>query len=306
MYYIGFDIGGTKCAVSLGSVQDDTLTVQARQEVPTEDSPTAVFDQVANTVKTWIDTYDVRKAGISCGGPLDAAAGIILSTPNLAAPWHGFEIVAYIRSRFGLEARLENDANASAVAEWKYGAGKGKQNVVFLTFGTGLGAGLIMNGRLYAGSNGNAGEIGHIRLEKQGPIGYNKIGSAEGFCSGGGIQRLCRLRAGERGVSVEADVTTKVIFERASAGDAFYRSVIVESAEQFARVLGILIDLLNPDVIICGGVFMRNYAFFMSVMTPLLEAECLPETYRACRIRPAAIGENVGDYAALAVASTEV
>ena len=304
MYYIGFDIGGTKCAVSLGKRWNEEIEIVEREEFPTS-APIETFDRFAPFINAWKEKYRVIKAGVSCGGPLNAEQGVIVSTPNLSKEWHGFAIVAYIKTRFGLVAKLENDANASAVAEWKFGAGRGARNVVFMTFGTGLGAGLILDGKLYAGTNGNAGEFGHIRLEEDGPIGYHKIGSAEGFCSGNGIKRLAELRAKEQGFVLDEGLTTKTVFEKAKQGDGFYLSIVKESAEKFARVVSILIDLFNPEIIVAGGVFMRNYDLFMSVMTPIIEKESLTDCYKVCKILPAQIGENIGDYSALAVAVSE-
>jgi glucokinase len=174
-----------------------------------------------------------------------------------------------------------------------------------MTFGTGLGAGLILDGRLYSGTNGNAGEVGHLRLESDGPVGYNKAGSAEGFCSGGGIKRLAEIRAREQGIDLGGEISARLVFEKAKAGDLFFASVVKESAEKFARVVSMLIDLFNPQVIAAGGVFMRNYELFMGYMRPVIEAECLSDSYKVCRILPAEIGENIGDYAALAIAASE-
>ena len=305
MYYIGFDIGGTKCAVSLGRWENQEISIVERQETSTKSNPLDTMDELAVFVNAWLAKYHVEKAGISCGGPLDSNKGVIISTPNLSTQWYGFEIVSYIQSRFGLHAKLENDANASAVAEWKFGAGRGAMNMIFMTFGTGLGAGLILNGKLYSGTNGNAGEIGHIRLEEDGPIGYNKAGSAEGFCSGGGIKRLAEIRAKEKRIVLDNNITTKIIFEKAKQGDEFCLSVVRESAEKFAKVVSLLIDLFNPEVIVAGGVFMRNYDMFMSFITPIIERESLTDSYKVCKILPAKIGENIGDYAALAIAISE-
>ena len=304
-YYIGFDIGGTKCAVSLGKWENQNIEILKREEIPTRSSPFETFDCLAPFVNQWLEEFKINSAGISCGGPLDARKGVIISTPNLSKEWHGFEIVPYIKGRFGLNAKLENDANASAVAEWKFGAGRGAMNVIFMTFGTGLGAGLILDGKLYSGTNGNAGEVGHIRLENDGPVGFNKAGSAEGFCSGNGIKQLAKIRATERGISLDHDITTKVIFEKARQGNEFCLSVVKESAEKFAKVVSILIDLFNPEVIVAGGVFMRNYDLFMPLIAPIIEKESLTDSYKVCKILPAEIGENIGDYAALAIAVAE-
>lgn len=305
MYYIGFDIGGTKCAVSLGKWYRQEIEILSRYEVPTKNSPVATFDGLADFTNELIGKFDIKSAGISCGGPLDSKKGIIICTPNLSQEWYNFAIVDYIEKRFGLKAKLENDANASAVAEWKFGAGKGAMNVIFMTFGTGLGAGLILDGKLYSGTNGNAGEVGHIRLTKDGPTGFNKPGSAEGFCSGNGIKRLAKIRAAEKGLFIDNDITTKRIFEKARQGDVFYLSIVKESAEKFAIVISMLIDLFNPEVIIAGGVFMRNYDLFMPLITPIIKKEALTDSYKICKILPAKIGENLGDYAALAIAVTE-
>ena len=305
MYYIGIDIGGTKCAVSLGKWKNQEIEILGRHEVSTKNSPIATFDELAPIIEKWKKEFEIKGTGISCGGPLDPKKGIIISTPNLAAEWYGFEIVSYVKSRFSLNAKLENDANASAVAEWKFGAGRSAKNVVFMTFGTGLGAGLILDGKLYSGTNGNAGEIGHIRLEEDGPIGYNKAGSAEGFCSGNGIRNLAYIRAKEKGVILDQNITTKIIFEKAKQGDEFYLSIVKESAEKFAKVVSLLIDLFNPEVIVAGGVFMRNYDLFMSIIVPIIQKESLTASYKVCKILPAEIGENIGDYAALAIAISE-
>ncbi|MBQ8374832.1 MAG: ROK family protein [Clostridia bacterium] len=305
MYCIGFDIGGTKCAVSIGEIIGDKISVLKREEVKTLSSPMNTLDLLAPFVMEWKAKYKVKNAGISCGGPLDSGKGVIISTPNLAKEWHGFAIVSYVKEKFGLLAILENDANACAVAEWRFGAGRGTKNMIFLTFGTGLGAGLILDEKLYSGTNGNAGEIGHIRLANSGPVGFHKAGSAEGFCSGSGIRNLALIRAKEQGISIDENITAKIIFEKARLNEEFYQNIVKESAEKFGMVLSILLDLFNPEVIVAGGVFMRNYDLFMPYLTPILTRESLEDARKVCRILPAEIGENIGDYASLALAKGE-
>lgn len=302
-YYIGFDIGGTKCAVSVGEVSGDALKIVERYEVATA-SPEATLALLSPFVKEWKGRYGVTKAGISCGGPLDSERGIIISPPNLSSEWHGFGIVNFIYREFGLVSKLENDANACAVAEWLFGAGRGTRNMIFMTFGTGLGAGLILDGRLYSGTNGNAGEIGHVRLAENGPVGYNKAGSCEGFCSGNGIKNLALIRAKEKGVTLDDGVTAKAVFQRAREGEPFFLSVVEESATRFGQIAAMLIDLFNPEVIAAGGVFMRNYDLFMPLVEAVIERESLSESASVCKILPAEIGENIGDFAAIAIAKT--
>ena len=295
---IGLDIGGTKCAISTGVCEGGTIKILSREEFPTASlSWQQVLDEFARRIELQTSNFKLQTIGaigISCGGPLDSKRGVIMSPPNLPG-WDNVPVVDFFRERFGVPVAVQNDANACALAEYLYGSGRGVKNLVFMTFGTGLGAGIIIDGKLYSGANDNAGEIGHIRLAPTGPIGYNKEGSAEGFCSGAGIARLAKIRKG-------LDLTTKEIFARVRAGDADCAEVFRESAEKLATILAFTIDILNPEVIALGGVFMRNADLFMPVVEPMLEREALPLALKACRIVPAELGENIGDYAALAVA----
>ena len=305
MYILGFDIGGTKCAAVTAEWDGEKVTLlrKVRLDTDTAIPPCEMIERLMSAADGILDSKP-DAIGISSGGPLDSVRGVIMSPPNLPG-WDDVHISEILRDHYGVRAQLLNDANACAVAEWKFGAGRGTQNMVFLTFGTGLGAGLILDGRLYSGTNGNAGEVGHLRLESDGPVGYNKAGSAEGFCSGGGIKRLAEIRAREQGIDLGGEISARLVFEKAKAGDSFFASVVKESAEKFARVGSMLIDLFNPQVIAAGGVFMRNYELFMGYMRPVIEAECLSDSYKVCRILPAEIGENIGDYAALAIAASE-
>ena len=295
---IGLDIGGTKCAISTGESRDGGIDILSREEFPTSGlSWRQVLDEFTRRIELQTSNFKLQTIGaigISCGGPLDSKRGVIMSPPNLPG-WDNVPVVDFFRERFGVPVAVQNDANACALAEYLYGSGRGVKNLVFMTFGTGLGAGIIIDGKLYSGANDNAGEIGHIRLAPTGPVGYNKEGSAEGFCSGAGIARLAKIRKG-------LDLTTKEIFARVRAGDADCAEVFRESAEKLATILAFTIDILNPEVIALGGVFMRNADLFMPVVEPILEREALPLALKACRIVPAELGENIGDYAALAVA----
>ena len=309
MAYIGIDIGGTKCAVSLGECEDGNIRVLAREETPTLRSPQETLQKVSAAVKRYQQQAPIVSAGISCGGPLDSRKGIIVRPPNLFG-WEGFPIVEYIKEQFGLSAKLQNDANACAVAEWRFGAGRGVNNMVFLTFGTGLGSGLILDGRLYVGANDNAGEAGHIRLAKRGPIGYGKYGSFEGFCSGGGISRLAVEMAQRRrkmpacieNMGGVDHVTTKALCQAAKNGDPFAKAVLEKSGEMLGKGLSMIVDMLNPERIVIGGVFMRASALLIPSMRKQLEKEALQESLSVCEIVPAQLSENVGDIAALAIA----
>lgn len=306
--YIGIDIGGTKCAVIKADGAGSILEKKA--------FPTTSFDKtlskILNITDELIGNEKISAIGVSCGGPLDAKRGVIMSPPNLPG-WDDVHITEILEKKYKVKAYLQNDANACALAEWKFGAGKGKENLVFLTFGTGLGAGLILNGRLYDGTCGMAGEIGHIRLEAFGPVGYGKSGSFEGFCSGNGIAQLGKLKANEllqMGKSAsfcknayELDnITAKLIAECADNGFEDAKDVYRICGKYLGKGLSVIIDILNPEIIVIGSVFARSGHLLTEAMKETMEKECLPTSFSACKVVPAALGEEIGDYAAVSVA----
>ncbi len=308
MYYIGFDIGGTKCAAVVAKAEGGEISLLDRHECPTTKNPEDTLSKLLPFAIDWQKKVGFAAAGISCGGPLNCEKGLILNPPNLVG-WHNFAINEYIKNILHVPVAIENDANACALAEWKYGAGRGSKNMVFLTFGTGLGAGLILNGRLYRGANGNAGEVGHMRLAPEGPVGYGKAGSFEGFCSGGGIASLALYLAAKR-QTVPAviqrhgnAVTAKILAEAAFDGDAFALEVYRKCGEMLGRGLALVCDILNPQLVVLGGVFMRSSALLVPSMTKALEAEALGVNLEVMKIVSAGLGEEIGDYAAVAVAA---
>lgn len=305
MKYVGIDIGGTKCAVSLGNESGEILNKVSFGTTDVTQTLHRIFDAVR-------DMGQFDAIGISCGGPLDAAKGIIMSPPNLPG-WDNIPIKDMLVKEFAVPVFLQNDADACALAEWKYGAGKDTKNMIFLTFGTGMGAGLILNGALYPGTSGMAGEIGHVRMRDDGPVGYGKAGSFEGFCSGGGIAKLGMQAAKEmlqngkipsfcESMADISHITAKRIADCAHAGNEDARNVYRECARMLGYGLSILIDVLNPEKIIIGSIFVRSQDLLTEEMNQVLEKECLPQALKACQIVPAALGEKLGDVAALSVA----
>ena len=260
-----------------------------------------------------LDASNTKAVGISCGGPLDSRRGIVQSPPNLPG-WDDIPIVRLVEEATGIRAALQNDANACALAEWKYGAGRGTRNMVFLTFGTGMGAGLVLDGKLYAGTNDNGGEVGHIRLSDFGPVGYGKAGSFEGFASGGGIAQLAQSAAKEqlmmgRKVAWCPDgdlsaITAKTVAEAAAAGDALAIGVYQTSAAYLGRALSILIDILNPEVIAIGSIFVRAEQLIRPFMQAVIDREALPAAAAVCQVKPAELGEQIGDFASLSIAAS--
>ena len=300
---IGIDIGGTKCAVVSGNEKGIARKIRFA---------TTSYQETMEQIFSAVERIGAGEAiGVSCGGPLDSRLGLILSPPNLVG-WDRVPIVELLRERFGVPAYLCNDANACALAEWKYGAGKGTKNMIFLTFGTGMGAGLILNGALYEGANGMAGEVGHIRLCEYGPVGYGKMGSFEGFCSGGGLAQLGKMLAIEEQQKGNAPiyaptvtdldrVTAKSLAEAATRGDPTAKKAFRVCGEMLGRGLAVLADLFDPEAIVIGSVFQRAEALLREPMEQTFSAEAHPYIRKNCRVVPAALGDAIGDYAALSV-----
>jgi glucokinase len=317
-YALGIDIGGTKCAVALGRREAERPVVVWKASFPTAEAggPGPVLERLAGLAdralaESGIEASRIEGIGISCGGPLDSRRGLVLSPPNLAG-WDEVPVSAFFQARYGVEARLQNDANACALAEWRYGAGRGASDMVFLTFGTGLGAGIILGGTLLDGASSMAGEVGHIRLAEFGPVGYGKEGSFEGFCSGGGIAQLARSMALEAfqacrdvgycpGPDALPGVDAKAVAKAAFAGDALAAAVYARCGTYLGRGLAILVDILNPELIALGGIFPRCEPLLRPTMEAELERESLERSRSACRIVGAGLGEELGDLAALSI-----
>jgi len=306
MELLGIDIGGTKCAVVRGNEKGEVF---AKEKFPTTTVEETLFNifEAAKRLKG-----ESVAVGISCGSPLDSEKGIIMSPPNLPG-WDNIEIVKMVNEKLGLPAYLCNDANACALAEWRFGAGRGSKNMIFLTFGTGFGAGLILDGKLYNGTNGNAGEIGHVRLERFGPVGYGKQGSVEGFSSGGGIALMAKtfaieaLQRGEKPMYCKCleelgSVSAKTVAEAAKAGDKTAIKVYETTGEMLGRTLSILIDVLNPEKIVIGSIYQRSSELMKDTMRKVIDSETLPMTNAVAEVVPAELGDELGDCAALALA----
>jgi glucokinase len=242
---------------------------------------------------------------------LDRIAGIVQLPPNLPT-WVDVPIKSILEKEFHVGCQLENDANAGAVAEHRFGAGRGCQNMVFLTMGTGLGAGIITDGRLYHGASDLAGEIGHVRLTRRGPIGHNKAGSVEGWASGGGLAQvalgnveLARKRGKKTLLAAYLErnkaITARDVGMAAQEGDALARQIIRSTGRRLGEALAILVDILNPERIVIGGLAMRLGETLLAPARAVVQREALAAG--VCQIVPAALGEQIGDIAALCVAT---
>lgn len=314
--WIGVDIGGTKTAVVL-SRQPPAMLGRIEFATLPENGPERALASIKRAIRELLSSSQRGTArlgciGVSCGGPLDQRSGVIQAPPNLST-WVDVPIAAMLREEFAVECRLENDADAGAIAEHRFGAGKGTSHMIFLTMGTGLGAGIIADGRLLRGAAGQAGEIGHVRLSAEGPVGYRKAGSVEGWASGGGMAQVAAeetraaLRRGEgtllaARLAASGSLTARDVAEAAQAGDAVAARILAATGTRLGEAMAILVDLLNPEKIVVGGLAMRLGETLLAPARLALAREALPGSARICRVAPAALGESIGDVAAVCVA----
>lgn len=308
-YYLGMDIGGTKCAVVISEKNSTSVKDKIRFETKVERGYSEIIAELISSAleimqRNGIAAEDIIACGVSCGGPLDTEKGIIMRPPNLP-DWDNVPLAETVGTALGCPCKVRNDADACALAEWQFGAGKGTKNMIFLTFGTGMGAGLILDGRLYSGTCGTAGEVGHVRFDSDGPVAYGKAGSFEGFCSGAGIEAMAKkmlsIYNGETSIPYD-NVSAKTVAEAAEKGDRLANAIYRRCAEKLGLGLAMLIDILNPERIVIGSIFQRSGHLLVDTMNEVVRREALAISAECCEIVPALLGDDIGDYAAIGVA----
>ncbi|HEX8141143.1 MAG TPA: ROK family protein [Pyrinomonadaceae bacterium] len=257
----GIDIGGTKIAVALSDT-DGNVIARHRFATQVEIGPYRVVENAVKEIERMVKETATRliAAGVGCGGPLDRQRGVVLSPPNLP-DWDEFPIVELIEKRLGVRSVLDNDANAAALGESKYGAGRGLRNVVYITISTGIGGGIIIEGKILHGVKDGAGEVGHITVLPDGPrCGCGARGCMEAICSGTSIARRARERllTGEQSSMTTMaggimEVTAKTVAEAMRGGDRLAAEVWDETVYYLAVGISNIINVISPEAVILGG-----------------------------------------------------
>ena len=307
---LGFDIGGTKMAVVVGTPEGQILR---RFEFPSSSPEEAHknFIERGRALLAEIDGAELIGCGLSAPGTMSSKRGLILEPPNMPL-WRDVPVRRWVADAFAAPVGMENDANAAAVAEWLWGHAKRVDNLIYLTCGTGMGAGLILDGRLYRGKEDLAGEVGHIRLMPFGPVGFFKAGSLEGLTKGGALADIARIRLQERHPpsALEAlpleTLTGQIVGEAALNGDALARAVVIESASYLGQACAIFIDILNPEKISLGSIARKLGSLYVDAVRAAAQREAIPAAFAHCIIDVAALGDRVQDLGALAVAREAV
>jgi len=304
--YLGtVDLGGSKI-LSVIAQGDGRRLGEDRRTTSAEEGPEVVLERIGVSLETalakaGVQRGDLAAVGICSPGPCDIDAGVISSAPNLP-DWRDVPICRYLEERLGVRACLENDANAAAVGEHVYGAGRGCRHLIYITVSTGIGGGLIIDGRLYRGATGVAGELGHMTIEPDGPVcGCGNRGCLEAFASGtaiaargeelvaqGGSPLLARL-AQEQG-----ELTAAIVGQAAEAGDSASRDIIQRAGYYLGVGLASYVNIFNPEVIIIGGGLAKMGELLLGPARAEMEARAMPEALKAVQLKPAELGDYVG------------
>ena len=252
--YLGIDIGGTKVAAGIVSAHGEILFKTRVPMVADRDAADgfAAVKQAGDAVLAANPAVTLASIGVTSPGPLDPRTGIVINPPNLPC-WRNFPLGDEVTKVFGVPARVDNDANAAALAETLWGAGRNYRCVFYATIGTGIGTGIIIDGRIWHGRTGAAAEGGHMTIDHRGPTcPCGKRGCIEVLASGPAIAARARQRSGSAG-ALAREITCEQVAESWHAGDPIAEVVLRDTATHLAIWLGNVIDLLEPDVIVVGG-----------------------------------------------------
>lgn len=312
-HVLGFDLGGTKFAYGIVR-EDGAVIASGRVDTLADQGPAQAVRRAAEAAremlaKAGLRPTDLMGVGIASPGPLDIARGCVDGSPNLPG-WTGYPIAGEIGDAFGLRARIDNDANAAAVGEFRFGAGKGFPNMVYVTLSTGIGGGVMVDGRLMRGANGNAAELGHLTLDIKGPAcPCGGRGCFEKYASGTAIAHRARaaLAAG-RASSMAAlaggadKVTSHHVLQALGQGDTLAKEIWDETLEYLGRGFAVIINTFNPDrIVVGGGVTAAGDTLFAPLRQKAL-GYAFPRLAAVCSIVPAGLGGDVGVVGAAACA----
>jgi len=304
--YLGAaDLGGSKI-LSVVAQGDGRRLGEDRRPTSAEDGPEAVLERIVGSLeealaKAGLQQGDLAAVGICSPGPCDIDAGVLSSAPNLPG-WRDVPICRYLGERLGVPARLENDANAAALGEHVYGAGRGRRQLLYMTVSTGIGGGLIIDGRLYRGATGVAGELGHMTIEPDGPLcGCGNRGCLEALASGtaiaargeelvaqGGSALLARL------AQEEGELTAETVSRAADQGDIACQGIIRRAGYYLGVGLASYVNIFNPEVIIIGGGLAKAGELLLGPARAEMAARAMPEALKAVQLKPAELGDYAG------------
>ena len=313
-FVLGIDIGGTNLVV--GSVAENGSSLHALGSEPTHaesgatdvlDRLVALADRTIAKTRSEVPGAEILGVGVGAPGPLDTRSGIVLLTPNLG--WVNMPLRQIIHDRLGLPATLDNDANCAVLGEWWVGAARGARNAIGITIGTGIGGGLVLDGKLYHGASDVAGEIGHTTIDTEGRrCKCGNYGCLEAYASGPNIA-MRAIEAVEAGapsslsalVGTKQPITAQTVYEAAQQGDVLALEVVNDTAKFLGAGIANLLNIFNPEVVVvCGGVTLAGDHLFTPLRREVARRAFKPAV-QACRIVPGELVNTAGVYGAARV-----
>ena len=310
-YVIGVDLGGTKISTAISTIEGNIL---ANVVLPTkaEEGEAAVLGRIIQSIDEVIvgastSISEVEAIGIGSPGPLDAKKGIIITTPNL--PFKNYNLVQPLKDKYNVPVYLDNDANVAAIGEYMFGAGKGKDNIVYFTVSTGVGGGAVLNGRVYRGHTSNALEIGHTTVDPNGPrCNCGNLGCLEAISSGTSI-----AKRGKEAVSTNVEtslkkyenITSYEVFKEAESGDEVSKDIINNALTYLGIGVANAISTFDPEMIIIGGGVSKAGDIVFDTVKKVVNKRCFKSMAESCEIVPAGLGSDAGVMGAVALAIIE-
>ncbi|HDQ70764.1 MAG TPA: ROK family protein [Chloroflexi bacterium] len=315
---VGVDLGGTKISTALVDVNGQIIAHDYR-ETQADKGQAVVIDRMLDAVRQVMEQADIPKAqvravGIGAPGPLDIHAGVVIAPPNLPG-WRDVPLKELIEERVGIKTFLENDANAAALAEHRFGAGQGCDHVIYVTVSTGVGGGLILDGKLYHGAEGAAGEVGHITILPNGPLcGCGNRGCLEALASGTAIAKRAREVVSRGAPTVIAEladgdperITAKLVAEAAEQGDFEARKILSEAMNYLGIGIASLVNLFNPQVIVIGGGLSNLGERLLEPVRRGVARHAFAAPARTVQVVLAELGDKSGVLGAAAAALTQI
>ena len=308
-YVVGVDLGGTKIYTALVDLEGNIIK-EKTVETLAHEGEQAVVGRIVDTINYVIDGTDknlIKSIGIGSPGPLDVKNGIIIENSNL--PFKNFEIVKTIKETFDLPTHLDNDANVATLGEFMFGAGKGTENMVFITASTGIGGGAVLNGKLFRGSTGNALEVGHMTVATEGPrCGCGNLGCAEALGSGTAIGKRAKeavLSNAVTSLKNYENVTAKEVFKEAANGDRVAKNILNTSLTYLGIAVANTITNFDTEKVVVGGGVVNGGDIVIETIRNVVEERCMAAFVENCTIEKAILGGKAGVLGAAALAITE-
>jgi glucokinase len=311
-YVVGIDLGGTKIATCL---MDEEGCIVKKIILPTlaSEGPEAVIGRMKASVyevmkQAKVDRKSILAVGVGSPGPMDSEKGIIKNPPNLPG-WIQIPLKNILWDEFKLPIALENDANAAALGENLYGSGKSAKNFMYITVSTGIGGGVVVNGKLFKGANGNAAEIGHTTINFQGPrCGCGNMGCWEAYASGSALARFAGegIKNGRKTaiteIACDENIKAEHVFTAAKQGDDYAKELVDREGYYLGVGLANMINSFNPDSIAIGGGVTNEWDLFSDRMLEVMEERALKANFENLKVIKATLGSDVGIMGAAAAA----